>query len=338
MTKFIDYRQLKDALSFQTVLSHYAIKHSSDRVQDQIACPFHEDDKPSCSVNKERGMFRCFGCNKQGNVLKFVCLMEGLDDELPEDLAKAAKISVEDILGRKSDEFSRSKNSKPKRHDQAQKSKTKPIKETENVSLPAHNEPLNFILQNIQTEHPEFDKRGLSAEMVQTFGLGYYDEKGMMKGRLVFPIHNREGELVAYCGRWHDDNPPEGEGKYKLPKGFNKSVELYNQHRALDMLKKQDWNLPLIIVEGYWSAIRLHEAGYPVVATFGSDLSEKQALLISSIAEDAVIIYDGDEAGQAGMARALVTLSQHVFVKTIVLTEGEKPDTMELEQLAVILK
>lgn len=155
---------------------------------------------------------------------------------------------------------------------------------------------------------------------------------------MVFPIHNEKGELVAYCGRWHNDNPPEGEGKYKLPKGFNKSIELYNQHRAKQMLKQQDWETPLIIVEGYWSAIRLHEAGYPVVATFGHDLSEKQALMITKMTNDAIIIYDGDEAGRNGTARALVTLSQHIFVKTIVLDEGDKPDIMDLEQLAVAIE
>jgi len=283
-------------------------------------------------------MFRCFGCGVRGNVLKFVCLMENLDDEKPEELATAANIAVTDILGRSSEEFSRNKSAKAKRNKPAQPVKVKKEKPIETETLPAENKPLTFQLQNLKTEHPEYEKRGVSSKMIQTFGLGFYDQKGMMKNRLVFPIHNGKGELVAYCGRWHDDNPPEGEGKYKLPTGFNKSIELYNQHRAKALLAEQDWKMPLVIVEGYWSAIRLHEAGYPVVATFGSDLSEKQALMIAQLSEDAIIVYDGDQAGQAGTARALVTLSKHIFVKTLVLAEGEKPDTMDLEQLALAVE
>lgn len=336
MTKYIDYKQLKNELSFPTVLSHYGINHQSERVQDQISCPFHDDDKPSCSVNKQRGMFRCFGCNEQGNVLKFVCLMENQDDEKPEELAIAAKIAVEDILGRKLVDFSRNRKGKVTHNKSSQTTTTKKDKSSEEPSsLTSFNKPLNFELQNLQQNHPEYEVRGVSQEMRTSFGLGYYDQKGMMKGRLVFPIHNGKGELVAYCGRWHDDNPPEGEGKYKLPKGFNKSIELYNQHRAKEMLAEQDWHLPLIIVEGYWSAVRLHAAGYPVVATFGHDLSEKQALLIAQMTEDAIVVYDGDVPGQTGMARALVKLSQYIFVKTIVLEEDEKPDTMDLDQLAI---
>ena len=335
MTKYIDYKQLKDALSFQTVLSHYTIKHTPERVQDQISCPFHDDDKPSCSVNKDKGMFRCFGCNAQGNVLKFVCLMENLDDENSEELAQAASIAVTDILGRSTAEFSRNKKSQENRNKSAPIKEDKPIK---TVVLQAENKPLTFELQNLKVEHSVFDKRGVSSKMIQTFGLGYYSQKGMMKNRLVFPIHNSKGELVAYCGRWHNDNPPEGEGKYKLPKGFNKSVELFNQHRAKEMLTEQDWEKPLIIVEGYWSTIRLHEAGFPVVATFGHDLSEKQALMIANMTEDAIIIYDGDEPGQDGTARALMKLAPHVFVKTIVLAKDEKPDTMSLDELHVAVE
>lgn len=336
MTQYIDYKQLKEALSFQTVLSHYGINHKVDRVQDQISCPFHDDDKPSCSVNKQRGMFRCFGCDEQGNVLKFVCLMENLDDEKPEELATAANIAVEDILGRKTEGFSRNRKCKITRNKPLQATPVKKDKSTEEpVKVTSVNKPLTFELQNLQQDHLEYEARGVSQEMRTSFGLGYYDQKGMMKGRLVFPIHNGKGELVAYCGRWPDDNPPEGEGKYKLPKGFNKSIELYNQHRAKELLQEQDWHLPLIIVEGYWSAIRLYAAGYPVVATFGHDLSEKQALMIAQMTEDAIVIYDGDVPGQTGMARALVNLSQYIFVKTIVLEEGEKPDTMDLDQLAI---
>ena len=338
MTMNINYKQLRDTLSFQTVLSYYGIKHAPNKTQNQILCPFHDDHKASCSVNDDIKGFRCWSCGVSGNALKFICLMENLDDQKPKELNQAAHIAVNDILGQSAKDFSFNKGTKARRNNSRQPVQVKKEKLNEVNTLPAENKPLTFELQNLEAEHAEFEKRGVSSEMIQTFGLGFYNQKGMMKGRLVFPIHNCKGELVAYCGRWNDDNPPVGEGKYKLPKGFNKSVELFNQHRARIMLIEQDWEKPLIIVEGYWSAIRLHEAGYPVVATFGHDLSEKQALMIAGMTEDAIIIYDGDEPGQSGTARALATLAPHVFVKTIVLAEDQKPDTMDLQQIALAVE
>jgi len=74
------------------------------------------------------------------------------------------------------------------------------------------------------------------------------------------PDHNEQGELVAYAGRWPGD-PPEGEGKYKLPTGFHKSSVVYNLHRAKDHAKDQG----LIVVEGFFDCMRLHQAGIPNV-------------------------------------------------------------------------
>ena len=101
-----------------------------------------------------------------------------------------------------------------------------------------------------------------------------------MAGRIAIPIHNEQGELVAYAGRWPGE-PPDGEGKYKLPAGFHKSLVVYNLHRAKDHAKEQG----LIVVEGFFDCMRLHQAGIPnVVALMGSSLSEEQeALLVAAV-------------------------------------------------------
>jgi hypothetical protein len=80
-------------------------------------------------------------------------------------------------------------------------------------------------------DHPFFDERGLTPEMIETFGLGIAT-RGIMKGRLVFPIHNADGKLVAYCGRFVGDDRPEDEPKYKQPPHFRKEIELFNWHRV----------------------------------------------------------------------------------------------------------
>jgi DNA primase len=89
------------------------------------------------------------------------------------------------------------------------------------------NKPLGFALQNLDPAHPYLAERGLSAEAIAEFGLGYC-QKGSMTGRVVIPIHNAEGQLVAYAGRWPGTPPDELSPKYKLPPGFRKAHEAFH--------------------------------------------------------------------------------------------------------------
>jgi len=97
----------------------------------------------------------------------------------------------------------------------------------------------------------------------------------MMKERICFPIHDAKGELIAYSGRWASDDLPEDVPRYLLPKGFEKSKVLYNLHRILE--KGSD---TVVIVEGFWSVLRLHSEGIPCVSTFGDSVSEAHAELL----------------------------------------------------------
>jgi DNA primase len=93
----------------------------------------------------------------------------------------------------------------------------------------ASNKLPTFQLKGIDPAHPYLFTRGISRETAESFGVGYFAGKGSMSGRVVIPIHNEEGGLVAYAGRTIDDSEP----KYKLPVGFHKSLELFNLHRAI---------------------------------------------------------------------------------------------------------
>ena len=151
-----------------------------------------------------------------------------------------------------------------------------------------------------------------------------------MKDRICFPIHNAKGELIAYSGRWASDELPEDEPRYLLPKGFEKSKVLYNLHCVL-----KEGSDNVVIVEGFWSVLRLHGEGIPCVSTFGDSVSEAQAeLLVKHGVKNVILIYDGDEGGRIGTQSSLPILAKHLFVKSIALEDGIKPDTMSDDIIA----
>ena len=101
---------------------------------------------------------------------------------------------------------------------------------------------------------------------------------------------------------------------------------LFNLHRVL----AEGVPETVVIVEGFWSVLRLHAAGVPVVSCFGASLSEAQAdLLVDAGVKNCILIFDGDNGGRAGFDQALPILAKRLFVRTIVLEEGIKPDTMD---------
>lgn len=92
----------------------------------------------------------------------------------------------------------------------------------------AVNKPLTFQLKSVDCSHPYLSERGITKETAEYFGVGFFPGKGSMNGRIVIPIHNQHGKLVAYAGRAIDGSEP----RYKLPAGFHKSLELFNLHRV----------------------------------------------------------------------------------------------------------
>jgi len=133
------------------------------------------------------------------------------------------------------------------------------------------NPPLSFTLK-LSYDHPYLKERGIEPELAQEFGVGFC-RRGMMKNRIAIPIHNADGDLVAYAGRWVSRDLPEGEEKYKLPPGFKKSIVLYNLHRV----KGKE---PLFVVEGFISIVRLHKLGIDAIALMGRSLSQEQEKLL----------------------------------------------------------
>jgi DNA primase len=176
------------------------------------------------------------------------------------------------------------------------------------------NAPLKFRLDKLERTHPYLtEQRGLTPETIVDFGIGFC-AKGMMADRIAIPIHNAKGEVVAYAGRFPGE-PGEDIPKYKLPPGFRKSQELFNLDRAAQRTGDQ----PLIIVEGFFDAMKLHQHGcYKVVALMGSTMSAAQEELIRQHTNNqshVIVMLDENEAGKAGREDIACRLSKSCFVR-----------------------
>jgi DNA primase len=188
------------------------------------------------------------------------------------------------------------------------------------------NKPLDFKLK-LDGRHPYLAERGLSPELVETFGLGYC-RAGILQGRICIPIHDESGNLVAYAGRWAADDVPPGQPRYKVPPGFKRSSVLFNLHRIAGKTNH------IVVVEGYWSVFRLHTLGVAAVALMGRSLSAGQEdLLVRSGAQLLTLLLDGDDPGRQATADILPRLVHRMFVRTPMVPDGEAPDSIQQREL-----
>lgn len=309
--KWVDFRQVKAAVSFDQVLAHYNVnwlRKSGDNLRGR--CPLHDGEgERAFHVSLEKGAFYCFSCKAKGNVLDFVAAMENCS------LREAAfKLQEWFLAGVQ----------KPK-----QAPKAKPEAATSRrATLGEINPPLGFELR-VDCDHEYGLGRGFSPETLEAFGAGLCVSRGMFSGRFVIPLHDADSQLVGYAGRSLDYSEP----KYLFPsneKGFYKSRLLFNLHRVLAAKRSDE---PVVVVEGFIGCMWLHQAGIPSVAILGSALSEEQEKLLASHFERVVLLFDGDAAGRAATDDCLKRLSRQMFVKAVDLADDEQPDDLSAEKL-----
>ena len=162
--------------------------------------------------------------------------------------------------------------------------------------------------------------RGISKEQAELFGIGFYSGKGSMSGRVVIPIHNERGELVAYAGRAIDDSEP----RYKLPAGFHKSQVLFNLHRVTAH--------EVILVEGFYDCMKVWQSLHPfVVALMGSSLSEYQEEVLLRQFKRVTLLMDGDAAGRQASEEIAKRLVRKLHVRIVDLPDGQQPDQLDEE-------
>ena len=335
----VDFRAVREAVTMERVLRHYGLFETLKRSGDNLSgcCPIHQGSNPTqFRVSLGKNLWNCFSeCKQGGNALDFIARMEKAS---PYQAALKAiewfRLDPDRVFAHAGSEPS-PKPAVPAAPSQAASEKA-PASDP-NADSAAANPPLQFRLEKLQRDHPYLTERGLTLETIVDFGLGFC-AKGMMTGRIAIPIHNAQGQVVAYVGR-HVGEPSEGTPKYKLPPGFRKSLELFNLDRAL----REPAGIPLWIVEGFFDALHLHQLGLrKVVALMGSSLSSTQEALLRQhfpSMDPFVVALDEDDAGRTARDEIAARLARFAFVHVHVFAqEGRQPEHLTADEAAGFLR
>jgi len=308
-------------------------------------CPFHREKTPSFSVHPAKQVFYCFGCGVGGDVFKFVMLIENLS--FPEALRRVAEkvgIVLRETAGNHTfDANARDRATLHQIHEVAAKFFA------EQLSGTAEGRAARAYLAD----------RGLGDEVIGRFRLGYAPAEGRVltrrlaeagfpiaqleksglvlraaegerhfdrfRRRVMFPIANESGKVVAFGGRALGDDQPKYLNSPETPI-YTKSRILYHLDRAGTRIRKFD---RAILVEGYMDCIAVASAGFEnVVASCGTSLTESQVRLLGRFSRRVVVSYDPDSAGVAATERSLTLLLEEGFqAQVLVLPGGMDPDT-----------
>ena len=300
-------------------------------------CPFHGEKTPSFNLYPQSGSFYCFGCGVGGDVITFIRMIENLDYiDAVKFLAQRAGLEVP--IDNREDGLSKLK----KRIYEANREAARYYHY--NLYDPKSKDGYNY-----------FKSRGLSDKTIKHFGLGYAADsrfnlvnyltsKGFTNeelleanlaiksrngvvidrffGRVMFPIIDLRGNVIAFGGRVLSDIKPKYLNTADTPV-FKKHYNLFALNFAKNFCKDK-----VILAEGYMDVIALHQAGFEnTVATLGTSLTREQVNIISRYTKEVIIAYDADQAGQKATARAISMFRDtELLVKVLTIPSGKDPD------------
>jgi DNA primase len=313
---WVDFKAIKQAAMIEQVLDHYGLKLKRSGKELRGPCPIHKGEgTDTFHANTEKNAFHCFSCNAKGNVLDLVAAIE-------ECSIRDAALKLKDWFSSSTPEQGSARSAKPANDPQPAREET-----AGDRGLP--NKALSFTLKGIDHAHPYLAQRGIDKETAEYFGVGFFSGKGSMAGRIVIPIGNERGELVAYAGRSIDGSEP----KYKLPAGFKKSQVLFNLCRAVEETEGT-----VVLVEGFFDCIRVTQAGHACVALMGCSMSLDQEAQLVTHFRRVVVMLDGDEAGRTAAGEIASRLARRLWVRTVEVADGSQPDQLSSSELQQLLQ
>ena len=330
-----EVRQANDIID---VISQYVRLKRSGRNFFGL-CPFHNEKSPSFSVSPEKQIFHCFGCGVGGNVFTFLSKIEGINFvEAVQLLAERANIQLPTLENNADSEREKLKENVYKvneftanyYHEKLYKPESKVAQEYVKKRK-LSNETLKSFKIGFSGKFDELYKalikQGFNEREILESGLVNKNENGQFidryRNRLMFPICDVRGRVIAFGGRVLDDSKP----KYiNSPENvvYSKGRHLY----GLNVAKKYDIKKRLLIVEGYMDVVSLHQRGiHNVVASLGTALTQQQGYLLRNSTEQIILSYDSDEAGQSAKIRAMDILRNMGCDIRVLQMEGAKdPD------------
>lgn len=323
----------------EVIGSRLALKPTG-RGEHKALCPFHDEKSPSFTVSGQKQFYHCFGCGAHGTAVGFLMEHEGLDfPSAIEELAQMAGLEVPREEGRG------------------------PVTERLDGLFDALAAAQQWFRQSLGQSEPArnyLKGRGFNKETVAEFGIGYapdawqglsdhlgtlgFDAKILEKAglvtlknqrptdkfrdRVMFPIHDRRGRVIAFGGRALGDSGPKYMNSPETPV-FHKGRELYRLYNV----RKGGLPERILVVEGYMDAAALHQYGFTdAVATLGTAVTPEHLDLLFRATPVVVFCFDGDRAGRQaawrGLETALPSLKDNREVRFLFLPEGEDPDSM----------
>lgn len=301
-------------------------------------CPFHNEKSPSFSVSPDRQIFHCFGCGVGGNVYTFLMKIEGITfKESLEQLAERANIQLPTLensadtakeelkakvykVNEFTAEFYHQNLYKPvAKTAQEYVKKRKMNKETLEAYKIGYSGRFDELYRELKA-HGFGEKEILESGLVNKNDNGTYIDR--YRNRLMFPICDARGKVIAFGGRVLDDSKP----KYiNSPENvvYSKGRHLFGLNVA-----KKDSSKRLLIVEGYMDVISLHQRGITnVVGALGTALTEQQGWLLRKTTEQVILGFDADGAGQTAIERSMEILQKMGCDMRVLQIEGAKdPD------------
>jgi len=306
-------------------------------------CPFHQEKTPSFAVHPVRQIYHCFGCGAGGDVFKFVMELDKCTfPEAVRTVAEKCGIPIPRPRERSPEE----------RRENQQRS----------ALVEMQREAAAFFARQLhegaegKVAAAYLEDRGLDRAAMMRFGLGFAPSSGdallrhvkskfpenlleasglfsrnesgrpydRFRRRIIFPISNEAGKIIAFGGRAMGDDQPKYLNSPETPI-YSKSNVLYHFDRAKEALRREDF---AILVEGYMDAIAVARAGFAnAVASCGTSLAEPQIKLLSRATHRVVVNFDPDAAGQAATERSLSLLLEKEFdIRVLVLPGGADPD------------
>ena len=335
--------QVKSSVDIVKVVGEYVrLKKAGGSPRYTGLCPFHNEKTPSFSVHSTHQFYKCFGCDAKGDAINFVKEIERVsffdalkmlaerngipvpkrsDYSDPESKLRNALLDMHEIAARLFQSNLRGPQGADARAYLARRGVTDD--QIEEFGLGLSDSGWDQLTRRLQQEHVpagELEQSGLVSKRQESGG--FYDR---FRGRLMFPIHNESGKVIAFGGR---ALKPGDEPKYlNSPETpiYRKSFVLYNLHRAKEGIRKQD---RAVLVEGYMDVIGVYSSGVRnVVASCGTALTNTQVRGLKRFSERIVVNFDPDAAGSNAAERSIqMLLEEGMHVRVLELDGGLDPD------------